>query len=396
MWFWIAILIIASVIGIINEKSRVCTIILLLFTFVMIAFCKNTTENADYLNYVIQYDKFRNGIPAGAFEPLYRGIMTIFSKIIPKYDVFKIILSVMQLYLIYISITKLTNGKAMVLGLYLIYPVIINGELTRYVMAEMIVILAISLYISDIIAQKDIKKTTIRHIILVVIAGMIHSSLLVYAIFACIGFFIKYENCEIKVQIKKIVFPIIAIFVLCVVGYILISLGFIRLPIISDRLSLYNKDKMSDGLQKINIIMYNGAIHFIRIAFSGYLYFFVKKNELREENIDSDYKVENYNFNSKLIYFILLINLLSIVFLIPHMLTVTFNRVYRIIDLFNYIGASAVAVQCSHNSRQKRIIKSAAFGYATILLIIFLLQGSYYRMLYSQLFEYNSILNFFR
>ena len=265
MFFWIGVSVCLFLWGIVKDKSKFAEAGILLFLFVAMAFNKDTY---DYNNYVTHYYEFVNGINLRS-EPMFMLAFILGAKLIPTYDVFKIVLTVAQLLLLYFAIRKTTKSVAFVFALYLIFPAYLDGFHTRFFMGSCLVMAALLKYMRDYSENRDYWKSSILYCFFIVIAAMFHISLAVFIIVPVIPLLKR----KVSLNYWKVLFSI-AILLGCILVFRYSGLMFriLSLFVSKANLSKYTED-YSIGLtsEQFNILVVYFLRQMIRIGFAYYL-----------------------------------------------------------------------------------------------------------------------------
>jgi hypothetical protein len=140
-----------SILGITIKRSRILTVLMLLVMWIVFGL---NTYNGDYWNYQWIYQNIQNPFYWSEFEPLFNVLMYVCSIMGFDFIQFRMVFGGLFVVLLYIAISKYTNKKAEVLGLYMIFPFLYFVSVIRTGFAGLLVILA---YYELITANSKIK-----------------------------------------------------------------------------------------------------------------------------------------------------------------------------------------------------------------------------------------------
>lgn len=132
-----------------------------------------SSNNADYQIYVGRYNNYSGQI-LNLTEPLFTALMRIFNMINLDYTQFLIVISFIILMVYFIFIKKSTKQTCFVLVIYFIFPFCIDVCQLRFSIAT--IFSTIGLYY--LIFDENVKRSIIKYIIFIFLAGMIHFAML--------------------------------------------------------------------------------------------------------------------------------------------------------------------------------------------------------------------------
>ena len=139
-----------SIIGIIKKRSKLLTILMLAMMWIVFGL---NTYNGDFGNYSWIYQNIQKPSYWAEFEPLYNVLMYICSILGLSFIQFRMVFGGIYLILLYIAISKYTENKAEVLGLYMLFPFLSFVAVIRSGFAGVLIVLAYH----EIIADKNNK-----------------------------------------------------------------------------------------------------------------------------------------------------------------------------------------------------------------------------------------------
>lgn len=174
-----------SILGIVRRRSHIITAILVLFCFFM-AWLSN--DQYDYINYQLAYEQVAEGLNT-RFEIGYVWLMQLSNFLGLDYIQFRAIFSAGAILLILYGIRALTLNVNIPLSLGMIYPLIYLFPLQRFFMGAAIIIFATQYLILDT------RSGTVKYLLLVFAAGLIHSSCFFFFIVPFVRLIKNKSNC---------------------------------------------------------------------------------------------------------------------------------------------------------------------------------------------------------
>lgn len=162
---------ITVVVGIFHPKSKQAALWVFVFSWLLIS---GNSDNNDFHQYKEEYEYIEWGF---LLEPGFGLICYVFKALGFDYMNFKAIVSLICLTLIYRTIWKITDYKALGATLYLVYPFIVDITQIRNFIASSLVVFAIPL-----LFQKG-KAALIKYLLLVIVATTVHSAVIFYIVF---------------------------------------------------------------------------------------------------------------------------------------------------------------------------------------------------------------------
>ncbi|MCC4502875.1 EpsG family protein [Limosilactobacillus reuteri] len=194
------------------KKSKIVTVLDFLLMWIMIGWSSNT---ADYNVYIARY--FHPEL-YDTLEPIYVGLQSLAKVNGYSYSTFLIVMSFIALLLKFISIFILTKNVNEVIGLWMIFPFVVDINQVREFYATSVAFLGLAIFLR---VKKGTVGITIA-VILCIIGGMIHISVLFYLVLL-IPYLTrskknKFMNNGIVFSPHKIVLLAIALYILALSG----------------------------------------------------------------------------------------------------------------------------------------------------------------------------------
>ena len=286
--------------AIVRRHSKV--IFWLLWIVMLLMMGGNTTspDRDAYVEYFKTIDSFSL---KSAVEPGFQVLVLMCKLVGISYEGFLLVYATICFLLLAHVIGRLSDNRAIVLVLYLLYPYILDADQIRSFLGQLIVLEAIAGLITD----RD--RSMLRYLLTVAAAMLFQQSCAVFLVYLFIGFDER--------RIRECT--------LIVAGILLFGRGLI--PAIASRIPLFNLNRVANYFSaatgKANWIIY-GAFYLFIIGMA--LYFLDKKkpylNE-RQERFDI-YAVRNINIIS--------IALIPLLTMNPH-----FERLLRPVLLLDYM-----------------------------------------------------------
>lgn len=395
MYLWIALSIALVTWGIVKNQSKSASFVILIFLFVIFAFNRGTY---DYNNYVYQYYEIQNGLNQGAYEIIYTAIMRVSAIIGLDYASFKILISLFQLSILYCCIKNITNNVTFVLALYMIFPAYLDCFHTRFFMGSFIVIIALLRYMTNETTGKHYVKATVVYLIAIICASLIHSSLLFFAVIPVISILKGRSVNDVKIYCGIIIVIFLTLLVLRYTGQLSWIIASFNIEGSEQRLlsyGIYGATGLS--VVGIKIVVVYFIRQSIRLLFSYYLL-----NVFRKESIEkyavvakgvSAEKSTSMTLKQQYMELLLFVNIIAFLIIIFQTYTVNFERLYRIINLLNYIGAAITISNLRMYSRKRAAVKSISFVYALFFAMDYFLQSDFYIEAYKLVFTNNVVFN---
>ncbi len=139
-----------SLFGIIKRKSKILTPLMLIMMWIIFGF---STYNGDFGNYSWIYQNIQNPSYWTEFEPIFNVLMYVCSIVGLNFIQFRMVFGGLYIVLLYKTISKFTEFKAEVLGLYMLFPFLLFTSIIRSGFASLLILLAYH----EIIAEKNNK-----------------------------------------------------------------------------------------------------------------------------------------------------------------------------------------------------------------------------------------------
>lgn len=395
MYYWIVLSIILCLFGVTKDKSKFATYSLFVFLFVVFAFNRDTY---DYNNYINEYFDILHGYNQGAFGAVYTAIMRVSAQAGLDYATFEMILSFVGLLVIYLQAKSVTQSTAFVFSLYLLFPAYLDGFHTRFFMGEIVMYAALIQYMKHVINSRKLVRATIMYMALVIVATLIHSAFLFFAVIPVITLLSRHG-----ISNKKIALGVM------IVAALLLAMRYTGLLTNATFSIIATRDSEKYGLLDAAGLSIEGVKIIILYCFRqsirlGISYFLLHTIKSRECGLNRDALVEpslvGQEANSKeekYLQFIVSMNIVAFLVVILQTYTVNFERLYRIIDMLIYIGAALAIGICKPYSRKRIIIKLVMLAFALGLAMDYFLKSDFYIGAYKMVFTNNvlfsSILN---
>lgn len=313
-------------------------------------------QAADYLNYLIQYDKINLGVQE--YEPLYRLLVQIGGKLGLSYDGFKAIITIFQAALIVWIIKHYTDNVALAFMLFLIYPLHIQAFLTRYFIGFVLVLLATHIYLK--------KKNILAYYILIVMAALCHNSLL---FFACLPILMR-DN------IKKTTLCVLAVF--C--GFLLISS--LNLMNIVGKLFITDEVKYNALFSEMPTLFFvwKSIIKQFLLLAPTFIIICYLYNRYEQSccclSLESSCRAPAETSRQFFSRFILQINILSCLVPIFQTYSHGFERLYYFMDFFNCIFFAQLVAHVPRKGQKKHMVYICIAGYCVYKLFRYYVLGS--------------------
>ncbi len=359
------IYIVLILLSLLIKRSKVITIVLLLFLWLLFGW---SSDNADYANYVLKYnyiDQLASGL-----EPLFVIIVKIFKHLGLDYRSFLIIFSAMYFIFMYFFAKKFTKNTLFVFALYSIFPFMLDVVQIRQTMAFPLIWLGIYFYLKG-----QSKSSYFYSCLFIVLASLIHG--------ASLYFLLLFFMDKIRIKYKEII--ILAFVPISFLIVPLIGTLFIRISLllgINGRLQQYSTFTSSAyNLDPRKVIL-------ILLLFIFYLIgYFVIRSLNKKLGLLSNIELERFG-NLILVSF----------FTLP--LSGFMPDIYRILTGISFINYLYWA-KFFDETRPINFITSREFSLRTFTIIfslvgIFLLvlSSTNYNYVFLPLFQNNEIINY--
>lgn len=338
------------VLGLIFPKSKIITILLVGYIFII---CSFSIDDYDYWNYKrmyehIVYSKINT-------EIIYDSLMRFGQTLDFTYSGFRIMISAITLSILYFNISLITPNVNIVWSLYLIYNSMFNAPLLRNSLA---LSLSIMVLVCLWLTGKD-KRFYLMALFLTIIMGLAHSSTWYFLIVITLWPFVNNEK-----QMKKIIMIFLAVYFLIPLTGNFIFQVYALLPIREGSLTAYDNGHMAN----MNGMIYNFLKYCV---YNSPILLFKPQKYLHFLKTST-----NNNFRGLSIKPILLlsniinVNMIFCSLLILEIFSVIFDRLFTTLILINYVYLSLICI-----IDKKHHIRIVLFGviYALTLLSIKLL-----------------------
>lgn len=262
-----------------------------------------------YYRIYIQEELFTKDIGFGI-------LMYFFKSIGCTYEIFRIIISIIGIYMIHLTVKKYIKNTHGLYLIYIVYPFFLDIVQIRNFLMMSVIIFAIPFMI-----EKS-KKSTMKSLILCLLGASIQKLGLIYLPLC----FLKYIHKKSLKYFVPIIF-IVSLLIGLVTNRLMGFMGVIQ-SIIGDQLH---------GLSKYYSMMDNGngyfvhwiiqILNFLSVLYANYL-------------LDKIIIVKNENFISKkkVVNFALLVNSYLFMFLILYRIDITFTRIMRNVTIINLMA----------------------------------------------------------
>lgn len=185
----ISIWILLIILGLINKRSNILTLIQIIFSVLMFTFDYRNPDRILYINnfWMIKSDpsQILNG------NPLFNLCLYVFG-IFNQYSVVVFFIAVISFCLLYKGIRFYTTSTSLVMSLYLISPFIIDSTQLKNFMA-MCIWVFFSKYLYKAMQKDQLDKNVLMYMIGVFISTLVHFSFMYTAIYVFI-IFMKVDN----------------------------------------------------------------------------------------------------------------------------------------------------------------------------------------------------------
>lgn len=295
--------IIISILGLLVRRSKLLT--LLIFAFAWILMWNDTT--GDHANYEIIYNNndFR--------DYGYSVLCQIFSWLGFEYLTFKLIISAVVYWIFYRFVNKYAYYNALVAALYLLFLCYLDVNQFRNFVAFAIYLFAVPYLFKDRLSDK------ITYSVIVLLATLIHASMLFYIIFLVV-------NKESLSSLKGIVYNVLSLGVLAIVMLLFVDLD------VNDRLDQYSAT--TSMFTKMALVV---------MFVANYIYVYLYSRR-KDRYLDKGGSIEESKMtNSQMIYIdnkaaaIIFVNIAIFIILPLAFGSLSFARLYRFLALLNFI-----------------------------------------------------------
>lgn len=352
--------------SIIKKDSKVLFYITFIFLWILMAFNYN---NADYKMYENLYNLYGNSSNLMSAEILFQLFCKLGCYFGINYKVFIIIYSTITILLLASSFKNLTNNCNLVVGLYMIFPFLLDAVQIRHFMAIALIIFGLKYLITD--NNKDIWK----YIVCNIIAIGFHYVAAYFLLFIIVKFF----NNK-KVLLFCILLDLILV-MLIISGIGVTILGYF-LPARKVEAYFLNYE-----FKTSNLIMFVATIIQILTVIYAYILKSIWQkrynNKIYEEN-------DNIEREKRTVDLILKINNLSLLLIPTFFFNIQLFRISRTILILDYV---LLSITLGKKNRKDDILL-LAFTFIVIILFFYLrvIQNDVFDITAGALVNYNYLL----
>ncbi len=194
------IILLPFLLAIFNKKSKLLLFIILALMFILMGY---NYYNADYYMYERIYNSYGITSTFTYTEGLFQLMCQFFYKIGFNYQKFLTVYSFICLFIIYLTLSRISKYRSLAISMYLICPFFVDAVQIRHFLATCFVCYGLTFLLLE---DDNIKKNISKYIILNIIACGFHTSAFIYFIFLLYPIFKKK-----KIKDTFILFFIIAI-----------------------------------------------------------------------------------------------------------------------------------------------------------------------------------------
>lgn len=367
--FFLSIIVLSTFIflGLYKPKSRFVTGGLVILLYIIFAF---EHSDADYEGYIEMFEQITGGAgSATEYEVLYVYLTSLASKFGYTFDQMRGVLSILEVYFIYHTISKYTKRTAFVFALFMVFPALIDAELFRFLFGMTLVIYGIP-YLFD---NGRIGK--IIYLVLVIFAALFHTSCWLFLVYFLL-----------LVKDRKQLIIIVSL--VLVVGLFISSSGAFfnlleYLPIREFVIEKYRTGHYSN--------MTGVMFAFVKqvLIFAMVLWVIGEKKRNATEWQPPTNKQNNAEIlNSRIVD----MNIISFLFLIPMYYSSSSQRLVHVIVLFNYI---AIANGYLRNKLKSYVLEGFAVSVLLLLSILFV-EGTGTQYIFKSHFTEGFLINLFK
>ncbi len=338
--------------AIVEERYQFSKYIPIVILFIIFCFTK---DNYDYYYYLRGYERAARGILGTINNGTYflTLIMIIFSKLGLDFFRFRMVLTLIEFSMIYSTLKRYLRSQTLFWTALIIFPGWWMSTLLRHTLALSIMIFGIRYLVEE-------KKTnSIKFIICVFFAGLIHSSFWVYLVLILVKFLDK----------RKTLIAVLSISLLLVLAR---NLGFINslislFPIeddINSRLTSANISLKSMVLNSIYTLAISSIGLISHVLMSGKI-----KLKSRKETGLNDYGGNNIIYQFEKI--IIPVNICSIVIIGLSLYSSVCFRLYHFFAIFNLIAYSLCEQKYRGNTINRMTLQLIIIVYLIAISILF-------------------------
>ena len=317
-WFVIGLMIAIIFCGYLNDRNKYLPFLIMAIFFILTCFSYDAN---DYINYSRMYNLAGNGKEVN-YEILFVQLMRISNFIGLSYDQFRMAIIVIELTLIYSTVKRYTMNCSMMWALFIIYPGWLLTTLLRHSLA-----LSLIIFGTRYIELDGNRKQTVKLVICIVLASLIHSSYWVFLALILV-------NLLDPDKILKI-----AVIIVGITGVFVLIFGNIRpvvelISILPIRTNLINK--YFNGYHQNIVGMLYSCFRQLLLIIYGLVptYYYHKKIKER----DTDYISKKDFLSRKFMQTILPINYCSLFVLCEAFFASNSSRLNQVIFVINLIA----------------------------------------------------------
>lgn len=359
MIFYFIVLGLLAFLSICRKESKIVTILLLILLWVLLI---NNTHNADYNMYEMYYEKYAISEELMSSEPIFQLMCKFFYQIGFDYQMFLSAFFAIIFILIYLSLNKISNNKALVITCYAFFPLCLDAVQIRHFMAATLILYAFSCLIQD----KDGKGGR-KYLLFNLLAIGFHFSA---------GFFLPLflaKKYSYKRFVKSLIIVVIIMYILIITDAF-VNLCSMFLP--QDKVYSY----FISGNWKNNI---NGVIlHSILQLIPLFMLILVRVICNNSKGYDEK--------SLKILDYTIFANIMLIYILPIYAYTTELSRVFRMFIIVDYIAIT--------NILRKKIVKNDIYIYFILIILISILfyclitnVGDVYDKTLKSIFMYNNL-----
>lgn len=360
------ITIIMIILNLLYRDSKKVYCLSFFYCFIMLAFSYGSYDTLIFINRYLHPERYYEFT-----EILFNAIVMFFNKLKVSYMSFMVMISLIEITLIFNFIKRHSLNNCYVIGLFILYPMLVWFEQLRYLMAFTIVL---TCGVECLISKP--KHYRVKAFLFIIMATLIHSSSIFWIVL------LVAEYLDLK-KIKLLTFC--SLFMMLLVGVSPDILKLVEMFIGEEKTRIITTlTKLQDG--KFGCTVLSACVFLEYIVF--YKYVQKRKEFLGLTEKDNIYLDEVYKFN--------IISIISIPLI--WMFTVAFMRIATSLLLLNYIGFSKVMSykkkMCT--TKEKFTITIIVVTYTIMLLIFNIHTEEAVNLILKPFFEQNILWNFIK
>lgn len=340
------VFVVSELLAWLNKKSNICFAFLVIFALFVWGF---NVDNADYSNYELAY----NSLFFEATEPVYLNVFHLFGLWIGlPFRLFRFLWGAIGISLIATTVYKYSKNPAFVLGMYLLYPFVVDVIQMRSFLASSIVIFS-SRFIFKY-QENNRFKYIVFFLLCILLAMGIHYSSVMYVVLLPLFFYKR-----AKKYIFLLVVPLLIVLVI-------LCIPLLR-PIIETVIGVQKTDLWLAGRDNVTL---NNFIKLL-VTRGGFIILCVLSSKLKKANGYNDELIRNNNvsFDNNLFF---LISEYCFLFVFMELLWSTqFERMVRPGILFANINISNCLECTEKNNKRIMIFITILFNVFYFVMIMF-------------------------